>query len=179
MIQDSKQEKRLTHVYTGLGKGKTTAAFGLAVRACGQGWQVLMIQFMKGRSGSGELKVSGSIAGMQILQYGQSRLIQKGNADRDDILQAKGGFDKAREAMLSGKYDMLILDEINVAVDFGLIDLDDLIGLIKHKPDSVELVLTGRYAHPRVVAAADFVSEILDIKHPYEKGLPARQGIDF
>ena len=171
--------KRLVHIYTGAGKGKTTAALGLAIRACGHHWRVLIIQFMKGDSGYGELQVIKNISNIELIQTGLPNFVQKGNPSEEDIRLAQEGILKSQQALVSGNYDLVILDEINVAIDFGLIQLNDVIHLVKSKPDNVELVLTGRNAHPELVKWADYVSEILNIKHPYQSGTQNRKGIEF
>lgn len=175
----SKQPKEgMLQVYTGNGKGKTTAAIGMAIRACGHGWKVLMISFMKGDPSYGEAKMAGRIPNFELIQSGLSSFVKKGNPSREDLKMAREGMEKARKAFGEGKYEMVILDEINVAVNYGLISLESVIELIAQKPKELELVLTGRYAHPEVVKRADMVSEILDIKHPYMKGIVDREGIE-
>ncbi len=175
----NKIEKGLIHIYTGAGKGKTTAALGLAIRACGQGWRVLIIQFMKCNSDYGEVKVINQIPNIDLIQSGLPTFVQKNNPSEGDIHLAQEGLTKAQQVVESGKYDLVILDEVNVALDFGLIQLKDVIHLMKKKSEHVELVLTGRHAHPELVKLADYVSEILDIKHPYDQGMETRQGIEF
>jgi cob(I)alamin adenosyltransferase len=171
-------EKGFVHIYTGPGKGKTTAAIGLGIRAVGAGLKVYMIQFMKGRRYS-ELDALKNNPNFTIVQYGRDEFVSKEKPDKIDIDLAQKGFAHARETIKSEKYDMLILDEINVAVDFKLVDLKDVLKLIKEKPKKLEIVLTGRYAHPEVVKVADLVTEMLEIKHPYQKGVKARKGIDY
>ncbi len=179
MSPNSRESKRLIHVYTGPGKGKTTAALGLALRACGHGWKVKMICFMKGDPDYGEVRISESIANFELIQSGLPTFVKKGEPSEEDLRLAEEGLQMAEEALKNGKLDMLILDEINVAVDYGLISLDRILNLMDTKPDSVELVLTGRYAHPEVVKRANLVSEVLEIKHPYQQGIQSREGIDF
>jgi len=171
-------EKGLIHTYTGSGKGKTTAALGLGIRAAGAGFKVYMIQFMKGRRYS-ELDSIENIQNFSIVQYGRDEFVSKENPKQIDIDLAQKGFLHAQEIIKKGKFDMVILDEINVAVDFNLIDLKDLLNLINNKPEKLELVLTGRYSHPEVIKIADIVTEMLEIKHPYQKGIMARKGVDF
>ncbi len=173
------QQKRLVHVYTGPGKGKTTAAFGLAFRACGHGWKVLVIQFMKGDGKYGEIQSAKHLANLVVEQYGLPTFIKKGNPSERDIELASKGLERARQAILQCQYDLIILDEINVAVDFGLIPLEELLSFIRQKPDQIELVLTGRNAHPDVLSAADLVSSIEEVKHPFQKGVYGREGIEF
>jgi len=171
-------EKGLVHVYTGPGKGKTTAALGLGIRAVGAGLKVYMIQFMKGRRYS-ELDSLRNTPNFTIVQYGRDEFVSKEKPEKIDIDLAQKGFAHAKEIIKSEKYDLVILDEINVAVDFKLIDLKDVLKLIKEKPKKLELVLTGRYANPELVKVADLVTEMLEIKHPYQKGVKARKGIDY
>lgn len=171
-------EKGYIHVYTGPGKGKTTAALGLGIRAAGAGYKVHMIQFMKGRRYS-ELDGLEKVDNFTVSQHGRDEFVSKENPEQIDIELAKEGFSKAKELIKSNKYDLIILDEINVAVDFNLIALEDVLKLIDEKPEGLELVLTGRYANPEFIKIADYASEILEIKHPYQNGVQARKGFDF
>ena len=168
----------LIHVYTGNGKGKTTAAIGLGLRAAGNGLKVHMIQFMKGRRYS-ELDALDMIPNFTVKQFGRDEFVSKENPEQIDIDLAQQGFDYAQEIINNSKYDVVILDEINVAVDYQLIPLQEILTLIKEKPDNVELIFTGRYAHQEIVRYADLVSEILEIKHPYQEGIESRKGIDW
>lgn len=169
----------MVQVYTGNGKGKTTAALGQALRAIGHGWRVLVIQFMKGDPNYGELIAARGLPGFDIVQAGLPSFVEKGNPSADDLRLAQEGFRQAQEAVSSGKYQLVILDEINVAVDYGLIALEPVLTLIRNCPASVELILTGRYAHSKVLELADLVSEIHEVKHPYMKGIVSREGIDY
>ena len=171
-------EKGYIHVYTGPGKGKTTAALGLGLRAVGAGFKVHMVQFMKGRRYS-EIDAIEKIPNFSISQHGRDEFVNKQNPEQIDIDLAQEGFKFAKEIVQSGKYDMIILDEINVVMDFNLISLEDILKLIEEKPEKLELVLTGRYAHPEIVKIADLVTEMLEIKHPYQNGIQARKGVDF
>jgi cob(I)alamin adenosyltransferase len=171
-------EKGFIHVYTGHGKGKTTAALGLGLRAAGAGLNVYMIQFMKGRRYS-ELDAVKHLTNFTIVQYGRDEFVSKKKPEQVDIDLAQKGFAQAKKIVKDGKYDLVILDEINVAIDYNLISLDDVLKLIKEKPKKVELVLTGRYAPPELVKSADLVTEMLEIKHPYQDGVLARKGIDY
>jgi len=171
-------EKRYIHVYTGPGKGKTTAALGLGLRAAGAGFKVHMIQFMKGRRYS-ELNSVEKLSNFTISQHGRDEFVNKDEPEQIDIDLAQEGFAYAKNLIKSGKYDMIILDEINVAVDFNLIDLNELMKVIESKPENLELVLTGRYAHPEIQRIANYVTEMLEIKHPYQHGVEARKGVDF
>lgn len=165
-------------VYTGDGKGKTTAAFGLALRACGHGWPVLIVQFMKGDPGYGEIVAARHVPGLEVIQTGLKTFVEKGNPSAKDLDEARRGLELARGALRSGKYRLVILDEMNVAVEYGLVALADALGLVDACPDDVELVFTGRNAHRDIVARADLVSEVLEVRHPMMKGYVNRVGID-
>ena len=171
-------EKGYIHIYTGPGKGKTTAALGLGLRAAGAGFKVHMFQFMKGRRYS-ELDAVENLQNFTYSQHGRDEFVSKENPNKIDIDLAKKGFEKAKETVNNGKFDIIILDEINVAVDYNLIPINDVLKLIENKPEKLELVLTGRDAHPELVKVADLVTEMLEIKHPYQSGVTARKGIDF
>ncbi len=172
--------KGLVIVHTGDGKGKTTAALGLALRAVGQGMKVSMVQFIKGSWKYGELKAPEYLPGFEILPMGRGFVGIGGAAPHpDDIRLARETFETAREKVLSGIFDMVILDEVNCAVALGLVDVASLLDLIRKKADKVHLVLTGRGAHPAVIEAADLVTEMREIKHPYKTGVKAQKGIEF
>jgi cob(I)alamin adenosyltransferase len=166
-------------VYTGDGKGKTTAALGLALRAAGHGLSVYMIQFMKGSENYGELTAARGVPGFVIEQSGRDEFVDRENPAPIDVEFARAALAKARDALRSGEYDFVILDEVNVALDFGLVKLEDVLELIAERPEHVELVLTGRAAHPEIMRRADLVSEVLKIKHHYDAGIAAREGIEY
>jgi cob(I)alamin adenosyltransferase len=166
------------HIYTGSGKGKTTAAIGLGIRAAGSNNKVYMIQFMKGRKYN-ELNTIEKVPNFEYKQFGRDEFVSKENPEQIDIDLAKQGFKHAKKIIKSNKYDMIILDELNVAVDFNLITVDEVLKLILEKPEKLEMILTGRYANTEFVKVADIVTEMLEIKHPYKTGLKAREGIDF
>lgn len=170
--------KGFIHVYTGNGKGKTTAAIGLGIRAAGSGLKVLMIQFMKGRRYS-ELDALEQVKDFTVVQFGRDEFVSKKNPEKIDIDLAQKGVSYAREVLQKNLFDVVILDEINVAVDFHLIALDEVLNLLKQKPKTMELILTGRYAPPELIKHADVVSEVLEIKHPYQNGIQSRKGIDW
>jgi cob(I)alamin adenosyltransferase len=174
-----KPEKGLIHVYTGHGKGKTTAALGQAMRAAGQGLRVYIIQFMKGWPHYGELESVRRHPNITIRQFGRPDYVSKENPEPVDIRMAEEALEHSREIVSSGDYDLVILDEINVALEWHLIRLEDVLSLLDQKPENVELILTGRYAHPDVVARADLVTEMREIKHPYHKGIVSRRGIEY
>jgi cob(I)alamin adenosyltransferase len=166
-------------VYTGDGKGKTTASLGLALRAVGHDMSVCMVQFMKGSPNYGELKAASRLPNFTIEQHGRDEFVDKKNPAQVDIDMAQEGLKRAREVLEAGEHDLVILDELNVALDFALVSLEDVLGLIEMRPQHVELVITGRGAHPDVVRAADLVSEVLNIKHHYDAGVEAREGVEF
>lgn len=169
----------MIHIYTGNGKGKTTAAIGQAIRALGHKYKVIMIQFMKGDPNYGELNTLKKLRNIKVIQSGLPTFVEKGNPSKQDLKLAEKGFALAKKALNEKKYQMVILDEINVAVDYGLVRLDDVIELVKKCPKEIELILTGRYAKQELIDLADLVSEVKEIKHPYQKGFVSRKGIDF
>ncbi|MDR1885960.1 MAG: cob(I)yrinic acid a,c-diamide adenosyltransferase [Synergistaceae bacterium] len=174
-----KFDRGYVQVYTGNGKGKTTASIGLVVRALGAGLRVFFAQFIKGSRYS-EIEALGRISGPPSLvcrQYGEGRFIV-GKPTESEYAAAKSGLEEAREAMKSGAYDLVVLDEANVAASLGLFSDDDLISLIDDKPQMVELVLTGRGASEKLMERADLVTEMREIKHYYQKGVMARRGIE-
>jgi cob(I)alamin adenosyltransferase len=171
--------KGLVQVYTGNGKGKTTAAFGQALRAVGQGFRVCVIQFMKGRKYGEFLAAERYLPNLTVRLSGLDSFVMRDNPAPLDIELAKQGLVLAREAIASGDYDMVILDEINVALDFKLIFQAEIIDLIRTKPPALDLILTGRYAPPEIFALADTVSEIHDVKHHYNAGIKDRAGIEY
>jgi len=171
--------KGMIQVYTGTGKGKTTAALGLAMRAIGYGQKVFIIQFMKGEEKTGELLSAEKLSPyLTIKPMGREGFIVKDHIDPIDLNWAQEGMDLAREVIRNGAHDILILDEINVAVSFGLISVQEVLQLINKKPPEMELVLTGRYAPPEFLERADLVTEMKNIKHYYEKGVPHRESIE-
>ena len=174
-----KLKRGLIQVYTGDGKGKTTAALGLALRAAGHDLQVYIIQFMKGWPHYGELVSLQHLPNITLCQFGRPEFVDREHPDHEDVRLAREALERARQIITSGDYDVVILDEVNVAVDYGLIGLDDLLALLEAKPDHVELVLTGRGAHPEIIKRADLVTEMLAIKHPYDVGIKGRRGIEY
>lgn len=169
----------IIQVYTGNGKGKTTAALGQALRACGHGMKALMIQFMKGSTNYGEVMACGSVPGLEIVQSGLPTFVKKFSPSEEDLRLAKQGMDLARKAMEDGKVDMLILDELNVAVDYGLVQVNDVLDLLKKRPPRMEVILTGRYAPPEILEIADLVTEMREVKHHYAAGQEMREGIEY
>jgi cob(I)alamin adenosyltransferase len=171
--------KGLTILITGEGKGKTTSALGQALRACGQGLRVLFMQFMKGRDETGEFKSVRKHGLFELVQFGRPGFVNPSSPQSKDIELAKQGLERAREAVQSDQYDMIILDEILFTVHLKLLSLEDVKSLIRNKPDGLHLVLTGRDAHPELIEMADLVSEIQAVKHPYSQGIGAQQGIEY
>ncbi len=171
--------KGYIQVYTGNGKGKTTAAIGIAFRAMGCGLKTYIGQFMKGQKCS-ELDSAKMVPEYIIIdQYGQTGFTQdKDHPSAASVKNAIAGLVKAREAMLSGKYDIVVLDEINTAHFFKLLTVAEMLELVKAKPDGVELIFTGRYAPQELIDAADLVTEMVEIKHYYRKGIASRKGIE-
>lgn len=172
----------LTIVYTGKGKGKTTAALGIALRATGYKKKICMIQFIKGSWHYGEMESSKRLEPefeMVAIGKGFVGIIDDKSPKEDHQKIAKEAIRISNEKIQSGKYDIVILDEINYAVNLNLISLDDVLDLIKSKPENVDLVLTGNYAKDEVIEAADLVTEMKEIKHPFQKGIKAKEGIDF
>ena len=173
-------KKGFVQVYTGNGKGKTTAALGLALRAVGHGLKVLMIQFMKGSVQYGEIESAKKLAPyLTIKQVGRETFISKSNPDPKDLQLAQEGFSIAKKAIQNKEYDIVILDEINLAVDYDLIPLTEILQLMDSKPEEIELILTGRNAKREILERADLVTEMVDRKHYYDKGVPAREGIEI
>jgi cob(I)alamin adenosyltransferase len=172
-----KLKRGCVQIYTGNGKGKTSAALGLALRASGAGLKVFIGQFAKGSLCSEHKAIAKFAPGIKIKQFGKKCFIMR-NPDNDDLRLAQDGFAEIREIVSSRKYDLVIMDEITTANKYGLIAVDDVLDLIKTKPATVEIVLTGRNADKRLIKAADLVTEMKEIKHYYKTGLPARIGIE-
>ncbi len=179
----------LVQIYTGNGKGKTTCALGAGLRAAGHGLEVLMISFMKSKLAVrnrgedinyGEFRSTDLIPNFTIIPVGRETFVDKENPDPIDIKMAQDGLHLAQDAEKEKKYDVLILDEINVAVEWNLISLDDQLELIKSKPLKMELIMTGRYARQEILDAADLVTEMNNVKHYYDsQKIPARRGFEF
>jgi cob(I)alamin adenosyltransferase len=169
----------LVIVITGNGKGKTTAAFGQALRAIGQGYKVCVIQFMKGMKYGEVLAVEQHLPEITMFQFGLESFVMRDNPAPIDIKLARQGFAKAQEVINSKKYNMVILDELNVVADFQLIPEQDILDLIRNKPPELDLLLTGRYASDKIIALADTVSEVMEVKHHYNLGIKGRAGIEY
>lgn len=170
----------LIQIYTGNGKGKTTAAFGLAIRAVGHGFRVYIIQFMKGMADCGELSGLQRLSPeCQLEHFGGSGWVHKGELQEDHIREAHKALLRASEIVLSGEWDIVILDEIVNALWFELISENEVMELMGKKPNHVELILTGRNASPALIEKADLVTEMVQHKHPFDQGVMARRGIEF
>ena len=170
-------KKRYIQVYTGDGKGKTTAALGLSIRAAGHGLKTYIGQFMKGQH-YGELTALRDNRFITIEQYGDIECIRRDQVTQKHMDQAKQGLIKARNAMLSEQYDLVVLDEINVTIWFGLLTAKQVLAFLDQRPESVEIILTGRNAPQEFIQYADLVSEIKEVKHYYHQGILARNGIE-
>ena len=168
--------KGCVQVYTGDGKGKTTAAIGLTVRALGAGLRVYFAQFLKSGDYS-EKNILGTLDNLVFRQYGKNGFITREPSDEDRAMASRG-LKEAIEALRSGAYDLVILDEVNVACSLGLITKDDVLSLLRERGDMTELVLTGRNAAPELLDAADLVTEMRNIKHYFASGVPARRGME-
>lgn len=177
MLADEMQTCGYVHVYTGDGKGKTTAALGLALRAVGAGWRVFFAQFAKGAATSELASLDYLHGRIEVRQFGEAHFIRRG-PEIADVDHAQRGLLECKAAILSGDYRLVVLDEANVAVALGLFGVDDIVDLISCRPDPVELVLTGRWAHPRIVERADLVTEMREVKHYYRRGVLARAGVE-
>jgi cob(I)alamin adenosyltransferase len=178
VLPSEKSTKGLVLVFTGDGKGKTSAALGIALRAAGHGLRVHIVFFMKGEFPYGEQKALAELPTITISRFGFKKFVNRSDIKPEEKQEASKALIAARKAMLSLKYDVVVLDEVNVAASWKLIDVEEVLQLIKDKPENVNLILTGRYADPRVIKAADLVTEMVKIKHPYDNGVLARKGID-
>ncbi|UKL13519.1 cob(I)yrinic acid a,c-diamide adenosyltransferase [Dissulfurimicrobium hydrothermale] len=176
-MNERSRERGYVHIYTGDGKGKTTAALGLTLRAVGAGWRVFWGQFLKEGEFS-EIKAMRSFGGQVVVQqYGAGRFI-RGRPCEEDIKLARKGFDEIKGIVRGGLYDMVVMDEINVAMHYGLIGFDEMKELLESRPSGVEIILTGRWADETLFKDADVVTEMRCIKHYYERGITARVGVE-
>jgi cob(I)alamin adenosyltransferase len=174
----------LVQIFTGDGKGKTSAALGVVLRALGQGMRVYIAYFMKGDYSydgypCSECNILVKLPNVTVASFGQKGFFDPENIKPEERERAKQALAAAREAMLSGSYDLVVLDEVNLAAAWKLVELDEVIKLIRDKPQNVELILTGRNADTKLIQMADLVTEMLKIKHPYDEGIVARQGIEY
>lgn len=179
-----KKNKGYVQVYTGDGKGKTTAAMGLALRALGQGKKVAITMFTKGGDNYGEVKAFNKLQpdlrkNLTLNQAGLDRIVYTSNETENDRIIMQKGWEDAKKIINSGETDVVILDEMNIAIDLNMIDEKDVLNTLKNKPENVEIVLTGRNAHQSIIDAADLVSNIQPIKHYWNKGVKAREGIEY
>jgi cob(I)alamin adenosyltransferase len=169
----------LLYLYTGEGGGKTTAALGLALRSVGHGHKVVVIQFMKGRKDIGEYKIARRLhPNYEIFQFGREEFVDLKNPSREDRELAEKGLKFAGEELLK-KPNLMVLDELNLAVTTGLVKVEDVIKMLDGAPKDNVIAITGRHAPKELIDRADFVNEVKDIKHPYKKGIPAQEGIQY
>lgn len=171
-------------VYTGNGKGKTTASLGLAMRALGRSWKVLIIMFTKGGNDYGELNSFRNLSkeisdNLTIIQAGMDRIVYEGNKSIEDAAEISRGWEIAKKAIKNDEYNLIILDEANIAIDLGFIDINEVIEVLKSKPQEMEIVLTGRNAKKEIINIAHLVSEIKPVKHYWDTGVVARKGIEY
>ena len=171
-------------VYTGDGKGKTTASLGLAMRALGRKWKVLLIMFTKGGNKYGELNSFRNLSekinhNLTIYQAGTEHIVYSDNITEEDKTVIKQGWEIAKKAIKNNEYHLIILDELNIAISLGIIDVDDVVETIKNKPVRMEIVLTGRDANQKIIDVAHLVSKIEPVKHYWDIGVSARKGIEF
>jgi len=167
-------KRGLIHVYTGNGKGKTSAALGLCLRAIGRGLRCCFIQFIKGVP-TGEMEAAKRLENFAFFQVGRKGYNFR--LEEEDYRRAKEGLELARK--LSPEFDVMVLDELNVAVHLGLLSIDEVLDFLESRPRSLEVVITGRYAKGEILKVADYVTEMVLIKHPFYLGVTAREGIDF
>ena len=175
------ERKGLIIVNTGPGKGKTTAAMGTALRAVGNGMKILMLQFLKGSWHYGELDAVKSFGGNWVMKQMGRGFVKVGGAETaaEDIQMVEQAWQEARESIMSGKWDLVILDEINYAISYDMLDPAKVVETLKQKPEQVHVILTGRNAHPTIIELADTVTEMKQVKHAYEKGVLAQRGIEY
>lgn len=184
LINPSWAQHGYIQVYTGNGKGKTTASLGLAMRALGRCWKVLIVMFTKGGNDYGELNSFMNLSptikdNLKIMQAGLDRVVYQSNKTDEDAKVIKAGWEFAKKAIQNDEYQLIILDEANIAIDMGFIDVDEVVEVLKNKPEEMEIVLTGRNAHPKVIEIAHLVSKIEPVKHYWDTGIVARKGIEY
>ena len=181
MTTESSSRRGLLLINTGPGKGKTTAALGTALRAVGNGMRVLVLQFLKGSWHYGELDAVQPFGSNFVLKQMGRGFVKVGGAETDpeDIRLVEAAWAEAREAILSGEWDLVILDEINYAISYGMLDPDLVADTLRQRPEMVHVILTGRNAHPTLVELADTVTEMREVKHAYQKGILAQRGIEY
>jgi cob(I)alamin adenosyltransferase len=177
-ISDS-QDLGCIHVISGDGKGKTTSSLGLALRAAGHGFKILMIQFMKKGWDYGELKAVELLPNIQIIQYGTPEFVDKSHPLPIDYQEANAALKRFREELRSKKWNIIILDEVNVALDYKLLSEEAILKELKNKPKNIEIVLTGRNASQAIIDLADYYTKVQSLKHPYQQKIIARKGVEF
>jgi len=177
----TESRRGLVLINTGPGKGKTTAAMGTALRAVGNGMRVLMLQFLKGSWHYGELDSVEAFNGNFVMKQMGRGFVKIGGAETDpeDVRMVEDAWEEARSAILSGEWDMVILDEINYAISYGMLDPAKVVETLKARPEMVHVILTGRNAHPSLVEIADTVTEMREVKHAYQRGILAQRGIEY
>jgi len=175
----TKNAKGLVQVFTGNGKGKTTAALGAVLRAAGHGLKIYIVFFMKGDYDRGEFKALARFPNVEVSRSGFRKFVDPARITPEEKEQAGLALAAARQAITSGDYYLVVLDELNVAISYGLVALEEVIQLIREKPPHVELIITGRQADARLVEMADLVTEMVKVKHPYDRGIKARKGIEY
>jgi len=181
-MDDLKNAPGLIIIYTGSGKGKTTAALGTAVRAAGYKRHVFILQFIKGTWHYGEIdgiKMLGEYVTMEQMGRGFYKILDDDLPEEEHKKAAAAALEHARDVIHSGKYQLVILDEINNAVDLGLVELDDVVGLLRDRPEGLDIILTGRNARPEIIEMAHLVTEMKEIRHPFTSGFKAKKGIDY
>jgi cob(I)alamin adenosyltransferase len=169
----------LVQVFTGEGKGKTSAALGTIMRAVGNGLRVYLVFFLKYDPSLGECNILKQLPGVTFSKFGQKEFVDPKHITPEQIELAGQAFASAKKAVFSGDYDLVVMDELNLALSGNMVPLDDVIRLTKEKPPNVEIIITGRFAPPELIEAADLVTEMVKIKHPFDKGIPARKGIEY
>lgn len=184
LVNPSFSERGYIQIYTGDGKGKTTASLGLTFRAIGRGWNVLVILFTKGGDDYGELYTARQFSPqiskqLTIVQAGLNRIVFTHNMNENDAIEITNGWEIAKRAIQSGKYHLIVMDEANIAIDLGMIPLQEMKDALLNKPEHVEVVLTGRRAHPEMIELAHLVTEMRPIKHYWDIGVKARKGIEY
>jgi len=168
----------LVHVYTGEGKGKTTAALGLAVRNIGHGNRAMVVQFLKSPGFYNECRAADRLENLDIFSNAPSCLVFEEGPREEDRKAACEALEVAGEALSSGRYGLVVLDEITIAIRYGLVRVEDVVKVVKGRAEGVEVVLTGRYAQPELLDMADYITEMRCVRHPYERGILSRSGID-
>lgn len=178
---DESRRRGYLVVLTGDGKGKTTSALGMAVRAIGQGIKVIMLQFLKGTWKYGELETAGRLApDLTIRPLGEGFVhVDPVNPDPKDVACAQRAWEVCKQTLAAGEYGMVIFDELNTTISYGLLPVDEVITVLKQRPPQIHVVVTGRDARPEMVELADLVTEMREIKHPYRSGVTARKGIEY